>query len=145
MSVVPLGTDAFPGTDDAFVQALAQRLVGEPATTREIERWRDALACHGAALVARRDRRLWALMRRAPFLIGAVDAGLAWRDPHGVIRQRLCLLLAVLEASPAHVARFVDQPYPLVALAGLAPRMAFAALRVALGLVVVLVAEAPWP
>ncbi len=116
---------------------LALHLIGEPARPEEIERWRRAIEVRGVTLERERDRRLWALMLRAPWLIGVVDAGLALADPHSPVRHRLYLMLAVLEASPAHTRHFLPSRFPRVWLAGLALRVAAAALRSALGLALV--------
>jgi hypothetical protein len=123
--------------DDRIGQAIARHLVGEAALPEEIARWREAVRVHGAGAERERDRRLWSLIARRPALIGVVDAGLALFDPHGPVRHRLFLMLAILEASPGHTARFLPRPYPRLALAGLALRMALAALRSALGLALV--------
>jgi hypothetical protein len=123
--------------DDGMAQAIARHLIGEGARPAEIARWRDAVRAHDAVIARECDRRLWALMKRRPALIGVVDAGLALVDPHGPIRHRLFLMLAVLEASPAHTRRFLSNPYPRLALAGLALRMALAALRSLIGLALV--------
>ena len=76
-------------------------------------------------------------MIRHPWSIGPLDAGLALSDPESPLRFRLCLMMAVLEASPAHCRSFLPAPYPKVALLGLALRMAAAALRSGLGLAMV--------
>ena len=76
-------------------------------------------------------------MIASPWTIGPLDAGLARIDPESPVRFRLCLMMAVLEASPAHCRRFLPAPYPKAALFGLALRMAAAAARSALGLAMV--------
>ena len=116
---------------------LARHLIGEDPLPEEVQRYLRAIEVRGATLERPRDARLWQLMMRRPWLIGVVDAGLALTDADSPIRQRLCLMLAVLEASPAHCRRFLPAPYPVTALAGLSLRMAAAALRSALGLVLV--------
>lgn len=126
----PLGEDV--------AQAIARHLIGEEALPAETARWREAVGMHGALIEYERDRRLWAMLMRRPALIGVVDAGLALADPHGPVRHRLFLMLAVLEASPQHTPRFLSQPFSRWALSGLALRMAAAALRATIGLVLVL-------
>jgi hypothetical protein len=84
-----------------------------------------------------RDQALLARMVESPWTIGPLDAGLALVDPESPVRFRLCLMMAVLEASPAHCPRFLPAPYPKAALLGLALRMAAAAARSALGLAMV--------
>ena len=130
---------ALPGEapDDDIARAIARHLIDEEPLPAEIARWRVSLVVHGALLERERDLRLWALITRRPALIGAIDAGLALADPHGPIRHRLFLMLAVLEASPQHTTRFLSNPYPRLALSGLALRMGLAALRSVFGLALV--------
>ena len=120
-----------------MAQAIARHLIGEEALPAETARWREAVGVHETLLERESDRRLWALLTHRPALIGAVDAGLALTDPHGPIRHRLFLMLAVLEASPRHTPRFLSQPFSRWALIALALRMALASLRSALGLALV--------
>jgi hypothetical protein len=56
------------------------------------------------ALVAFAVRRPWAL----PFL----DAACALVAPQSLLRRKLLLVLAVLEATPAHLAVFTPRPQP---------------------------------
>ena len=121
--------------DEFLARRLARQLTGEEAHRDEIARWQRALPL--APLVRERDRRLWALLGRSPALIPVVDGGLALSDPHSPVRHRLCLMLAVLEASPHHTRRFLARESPKLALLGLALRMVVAASRAALGLVLV--------
>lgn len=131
--------------DDRTAVALARHLIGEPPTAAEIARWRDAIAARGAALERERDRRLWRLIVAAPALAGPVDAGLALTDPHSPVRHRLCLLLAVLEASPVHTRRFLPREIGALGWLALGARMVRAGFRSALGVVLVRGAAARWP
>lgn len=116
---------------------VARHLIGEPPSDAEAARWIEAVRRRGVGLERPRDARLWALAMRHPWLIGLVDAGLAFTDPHSPVRHRLLLMLAVLEASKHHCRRFLPAPYPRVALALVAVRGFTAALRAAAGLVLV--------
>lgn len=126
-----------PDPEAREAEHFARYLIGEPPLDEEVERYRRAVAVRGAEPVAARDRALLERMRRHPWLIGPLDAGLALLDPDSPVRLRLCLMLAILEASPAHCPRFLPAPYARPKLAGLALRMAAAAARSALGLVMV--------
>ena len=84
-----------------------------------------------------RDRALLERMVRQPWLIGPLDAGLALTDPESPVRFRLCLMLAVLEASTAHCRHFLPAAVPRVEFLALALRMAAAAARSAFGLAMV--------
>lgn len=125
MSDVPTAADA---------GRLARHLIGEPPTAAEAERWRDAVRTCDAALETARDRRLWELAMRHPWLLGPTDAGLAFVDPYSPVRHRILLMLAILEASPHHHRRFLAAPWPRIALLGIAARGAWAALRAAAGI-----------
>jgi hypothetical protein len=133
----PRGGPRAQAPSEREAQCFARYLIGEPAAPAEIERYRRAVELRGAEPRAGRDRRLLEHMIRHPWTIGPIDAGLALIDPESPVRFRLCLMLAVLEASPAHCPRFLPAPFPRVALFGLALRMAAAALRSALGVAMV--------
>jgi hypothetical protein len=124
--------DDAPTPDDA--QRVARHLIGEDATPEEVQRWRRAIALHGAVIKTARDWRLWAAAMRRPWLLGFADAGLAWLDPYSPVRHRLALMLAILEASPHHHHRFLAAPWPRLRLFALAARGLAAALRVAAGI-----------
>lgn len=85
---------------------IARHLIGESATDAERARYAVAVD-RAAAPLDVTSLRLWALMLRRPRLFGLIDAGLALAEPAGPIRQRLLVMLAILEASPAHTALFV--------------------------------------
>jgi len=133
----PPGGPPAPVPSEREAQRFARYLIGEPPRPEEIERYRRAVELRGAVPRTERDRRLLERMIRHPWTIGPLDAGLALTDPDSPVRFRLCLMMAVLEASPAHCRRFLPAPYPKRALAGLALRMAVAALRSALGFALV--------
>ena len=116
---------------------LARYLIGEEPRPEEAVRYALAIEAAALPLERERDRRLWALAMRTPSALGFVDAGLALTDPYSPVRQRVCLMLAVLEASPAHTRHFLSAAYPRAALLGLGLRMAGAALRSACGLALV--------
>ena len=54
-----------------------------------------------------RDRRTLDFVVRHPRVLGIIDGGLALRRPQSVVRQRLLLMAAILEASPAHAEQFL--------------------------------------
>ena len=131
-------------TGDRVAIAIALQLVGEPPRDEEIDRWRRAIDFHDTRLLRERDRRLWALIARTPWLIGPVDAGLAILDPLSPVRHRLYLMLAILEASPDHARCFLMRDDSASDLLALVPRMALATLRAVLGVAVVGMASARW-
>jgi hypothetical protein len=131
------GGAAVPVAVRREAEHFAHYLIGEPPRPEEIERYARAVELRDATPRTARDRRLLECMNRHRWTIGPLDAGLALADAESPVRFRLCLMMAVLEASPAHCPRFLPEPYPRVALLGLALRMARAALRSALGLAMV--------
>jgi hypothetical protein len=124
-----------PADDEA--RRIARHLVGEDPTPEEAARWAHALEVAALPLEHERDRRLWALVRRSPAWLGIVDAGLALVDPWSPVRQRLCLMLAVLEASPAHTHRFLPARWGAGGWVTLAARAALGVTRAALGVALV--------
>jgi hypothetical protein len=127
--------------DDA--RRIARAIVGEAPTSDEVARWLDAVATVGLPLAGARDEALWRLARRGGPWLGWVDAGLALLDPYSPVRHRLYLMLAVLEASPAHARRFEPRAAtPFGAALAMGARGALGGLRCAVGAVVVSVAGA---
>ena len=59
------------------------------------------LVCEG------RDKKLEAFVLRFPFWIGFVDAALALTDKQSVLRKKIFLMLAVLEACPVYTKYFL--------------------------------------
>ena len=133
----PRGEPRAQGPSGREAEHFARYLIGEPPGPMEVERYRRAVELRGAVPRTERDRRLLERMIRHPWTIGPLDAGLALIDPESPVRFRLCLMMAVLEASPAHCRRFLPAPYPKGALLTLALRMAAAALRLGVGLAMV--------
>lgn len=122
-------------TSPEDARRIARALIGEDPTAEEVARWRRAVELRALPLATPRERTLWAWARRGGPWLGWVDAGLALSDPYSPVRHRLYLMLAVLEASPAHLARFeVKDVGPAAALAELAGRGLAGALRSSLGL-----------
>lgn len=121
-----------PSAEDA--RRVARALVGDEPTPEEIARWLSAVTTVALPLDRPVDLALWSIARGGGLGLGLVDAGLALTEPYSPVRHRLYLMLAVLEASPAHVARFVaqDRP-PVLAVAALGFRGTLAALRAVAG------------
>ena len=116
---------------------VARHLIGEDPTPAEAARWAHALEVAALPLERERDRRLWALGMRSPAWLGLIDAGLALSDPWSPVRQRLCLMLAILEASPDHAHRFLPARWGAGGWLALAARGTLGVLRAACGLALV--------
>jgi len=115
---------------------IARRLIGRDATEAERSRYAEAVERRAIPL-SPREARLWRRMLARPPLYDAVDAALALVRPSSPIRQRGYMMLAVLEASPAHTDAFLarERARPLVVLSVLAAAAA-GALRALAGLLV---------
>ncbi|MEO6463701.1 MAG: hypothetical protein ABIP29_11560 [Candidatus Eisenbacteria bacterium] len=125
--------DEMTSPEDA--RRIARALIGEEPTAEEVARWRRAVELRALPLETLRERTLWAWARRGGPWLGWVDAGLALRDPYSPVRHRLYLMLAVLEASPSHLARFeVKEVGPATALAEIAGRGLAGTLRSTVGI-----------
>ena len=55
----------------------------------------------------RRDKKLENFVLRFPFWIGFIDAALALTDKQSVLRKKIFVMLAVLEASPEYTKYFL--------------------------------------
>jgi len=125
-----------PAIQDA-ARCLARALVGEDPAPEEAARFEQAVRLRAPVLGSARDHALWRLAMRGPQWTRLVDAGLAIADPWSPVRLRVCLMLAILEASPHHVRRFLPEPWSPWTPPALLARAALAAARAALGLVLV--------
>lgn len=92
-------------------RVLARALVDEEPGDEEAARFEEAVRLRAPDLPAGRDRALWRLVLRGPGWARVVDAGLAITDPYSPVRHRMCLMLAILEASPRHVRHFLPAPW----------------------------------
>lgn len=134
----PPAHEADPQRLAAEADRITRRLTGVPATPEERERYAAATA----RIVAPLDdgsARLWELMMRRPRTFSFIDAGLALLDPTGPVRQRLLVMLAILEASPTHADLFLPQTERRAAPWGFLAGAAGGAGRAAVGVPLVLI------
>lgn len=116
--------------DDAEARSFARYLVGTDPRPEEVIRYREAVA----ARLAVPPDGVVRLALRSPVLIGPLDAAAAILDPGHQLRRRLVLMTAVLEASPAHVERFLPRQWSVTEVIVTLLRVAVAApLRIAVG------------
>lgn len=81
-------------------------LNGDSVNSVLVERYVTAMLAMG--LVAEgRDRRLLRFVEVHPSWLGVVDGGLALRRPRSVIRTKLLVMSAILEATPDNSSAFL--------------------------------------
>jgi hypothetical protein len=103
----------------AEARAFGRYLVGTEPTPAEVDRYAAAVA----ARIARAPDAVVRAARAVPALVGPLDAAAAFVDPEHQLRQRLLVLLAILEASPEHAERFLPRDWPFAAIAALGVRL----------------------
>lgn len=124
--------------DEAEARSFARYLIGSGPEPEEVTRYRAAVA----ARVALPPDGVVRLALRLPVLIGALDAAAAILEPGHQLRQRLILMTAVLEASPAHVERFLPRRWSVPEMAATIARIAvIAPLRVVTGVPLFVIAR----
>jgi hypothetical protein len=74
-------------------------LIGKAPTEAAAELYVRAME-NFSGTVSRRDERLLGIVRRRPWLLGLVDAGLCWTDGASDVRRRLYVMLSILETAP---------------------------------------------
>ena len=63
-----------------------------------------------------RDAALLDFVRRRPWSVGPLDAAAALLDPGGLLRSKVLVMSALLEATPSHADDFLPRPVPAPAL-----------------------------
>lgn len=82
-----------------------------------------------------REARLFRTLERAPWLLSILDAPAAYFEPDGLLRRKLLLMAAILEATPEHAEKFLAATRsPMVVLARCAWALAIGSFKFALGL-----------
>lgn len=104
-------------------KCFARYLVGQEPSRQIVTRYTEALAYNPPSISAT-DLHLLEFIRKHPWSLGCIEAGLAIRHPHSEIRRRLYIMLAILESSPDHTTAFLPQERSawymvVIALAGL--------------------------
>jgi hypothetical protein len=98
--------------DDASASREAERfaayLTGRRPSQAEVGLYVRALGT-GRFRPSARDARTLSWLDRHPRLIAVVDGGLALRRPQSVVRLRLLVMAAILEASPRHASLFLPE------------------------------------
>ena len=63
-----------------------------------------------------RDAALLDFVRRRPWSVGPLEAAAALLDPGGLLRGKVLVMSALLEATPSHADDFLPRPVPAPAL-----------------------------
>ena len=116
-----LGTEPVPDVVDRYVAAHARLL---------------------AQRVAPRDAAVLAFLRRHPRAVGPLDAAAGLLRPRSLLRRKLLLLTAILEATTTYAPRFLERRVgPVRLVATLAWLGSIASARIAVGVPLLLFVE----
>jgi hypothetical protein len=126
--------------DDAAWRSEGKRfgkyLIGREPTPVDVDRYVSAMAGFRAVPTGR-DRRRLSFVAAHPAWLSIVDAGLGLRDPGSSLRWRLLVMTSILEATPEHAGEFLPVVRPRRYALYVALIAARAAVRGAIGIVVV--------
>ncbi|HYY06513.1 MAG TPA: hypothetical protein VE997_08040 [Candidatus Limnocylindria bacterium] len=122
---------------EAEAHLFARYLVGRPPPAELVERYRAANAAIFTEPVARQDAALIAFARRHPWSVSLLDAASGLLRPGSLLRNKILLMAAILETSPAFADEFLPRDArPLGLVLALLAHGTVAATRAALGAVV---------
>jgi hypothetical protein len=96
---------------------LSRYVLGGEETTREIlERYARASTVVFQGSPPPGDLAVLRFIRRRPWSLPLLDAAAGLIDPDSLLRKKLLLVVAILEATPAHVETFTPRPSSRVAV-----------------------------
>jgi hypothetical protein len=87
-------------------QLFSRYLIGRPADDHSCRIFYQVVADQP---LNARDSNLLAFVIRHPWAIGLIDAGLVFYSPYSQVRQRLYIMLAILETSPQYSTIFLPK------------------------------------
>ena len=120
---------------DAEAVTFARYLVGRTPPPELVARYREANAALFAASVPPIDSALVAFVRRHPWSVGLFDAAVGLRRPGSLLRNKILVMTAILETSPAFADEFLTRPvHPVVLALRVAALGTLAVARTLLGL-----------
>jgi len=110
--------DASDSDGDRAVEAriFARYLVGRDPNPAHVERYVAASRTHFPDPLAPEDAAVLAWVRRHPWSVGPLDAACGLARPGGVLRNRVLLMAAILEATPEFADEFLLPPVRPLAL-----------------------------
>lgn len=111
-------TEPSPGDAvlDAEAALFARYLVGRAPDAEVVRRYRDACRTLWPEPPAPGDAARLAFVRRHPWSVGALDAAAALLDPAGLLRSRVLVTAAILEATTEHADDFLPRTFSLPVL-----------------------------
>ena len=98
-------------------RVLSRYVLGGEETTRDVlERYARAstLVFHGSPPPG--DLAVLRFIQRRPWSLPLLDAAVGLIDPDSLLRKKLLLVVAILEATPAHVETFTPRPSSRIAV-----------------------------
>jgi hypothetical protein len=91
---------------DNEAQIISNYLIGRLIDEKEKTLYKRGIVEKKISLTSG-DERLWRLMLRSELLFPAIDSGLALLQPTCPIRERICVMLAILETHPSFTNYFL--------------------------------------
>jgi len=129
------------GQLEAEARVFARYLLGRDPAPELLERYVAASRKLLRGPVDARDAALLGFVHRHPWSVSLLDAACGLLRPTGLLRSKLLIMAAILEASPAHAVDFLPRsPGTVVLLARLATLGTVAVGRVCAGLLLYLAA-----
>jgi len=133
---MPDDADEAPALE-AEARLFTRYLVGRPPPAELVDRYRAANAAIFTEPVAREDAALVAFAHRHPWSVSLLDAASGLLRPGSLLRNKILLMAAILETSPAFADEFLPRDArPLRLLLTLLAHGTVAVARAALGAVV---------
>jgi len=94
---------------DSEARILGRYLVGGTPEPAVMARYCAACRALWPAPPGARDAALLDFVRRRPWSVGPLDAAAALLDPGGLLRSKVLVMSALLEATPAHADDFLPR------------------------------------
>src|SRR5438046_9346229 len=105
---MPDDADEAPALE-AEARLFTRYLVGRPPPAELVDRYRAANAAIFTEPVAREDAALVAFARRHPWSVSLLDAASGLLRPGSLLRNKILLMAAILETSPAFAAELLPR------------------------------------
>lgn len=102
------------GTQDEFAreaEIYGRYLIRKPLAPLVSELYSKSMASQTIA-VSPQDKALLEFIRRHPWSIGLIDAGLSLVNPNSEVRRRLYTIFSILEAIPEYAEDFLPRKEP---------------------------------